>query len=1170
MNSPMSTASSEHLLRLLKEALGTPPSPDATTKLVESPGMTRCPPEAETVMKDPAKKVGRYWPVSLLGAGGMGKVYRAWDAELQRWVALKLLKDPLDPLILPLFKREAYLSAGLDHPGIAKIFEVGEHRSTGEDTTPLPFIAMQLIEGETLSTAVARLDLRLKVVVLRQVAEAIRYAHERGIIHRDLKPANVMVDRSGNVFLMDLGVAKETGADPKAIPATSLVVGTPSYMAPEQARGKADTRSDIYGLGAILYELTTGSPPFVGGSATEVIARILSEDPVRPRAMAPKIPVDLEAIVLKCLEKDKGRRYEHVGRLLEDLDAYLAGNPLRYARPPTIGYILAKRIRKQPLLWGLGAALVLAILGGGAFGIYWLFRAKAAAGAQARTEAQERRRTEVALGEAERQRSRAEDQTRLERSRLAQVYLLQEERARKSGDFPHAAVYAAEADMVSSSRASRVRAAFAAFRLPRLEAILPEEQGLTDLALSADGHTLALLSEGGAVSLWDLRGKKRLAGKIQGVDGIQSIRVNREGTALATVESNIVRFWRLPDATEFGKALELEERIGSVSFSPDWKRIVVCEDLGKTVLWNGETRTKIVTLMIAGGEAALSLDGSLLVTGTPEGVVELREAGSGAAIRTLADSGPVIRQVAFATVVAAGGLDGSVRVWDPKTGALLGSAAVEGESVLHLEFDPTGERFVTVSSREVLQGWSSRTCRSLGPSIRLKDWTPRTAWSSDGRTVGLCGLTSVAQLLDATSMTRAEIGLVHDGNVSALAFHPDGRRVITAGMDGACRIWFLPEERTRRVALPEEVESVPVSLDPEGKRLLAITASRHSFVLDLETRKTTRLEQDRSPASAEYSPEGRWIATVDGHRLRIWEASTGKPLDISLRHDQRISSFAFSSVPGRVATADEDGRVLLWDLPSGKRLDTEMKHPFQVDEIEFGPGDTRIATTSLGMVRLWDAATGRLVATLSPSGALFGFGPEGGLLAVGGESKLSLHSGETGGLVGKIEACPLLRSAFAFSADGRRMLATRVDFKTLVLWILPEGWSSGVVLPHDDLVVSARFTPDEKGIVTCTKGGSIRFWDAEDGALLAGPIRLGFPPTHLRVFPEGNRMAVVGFKDGVVLLDVTFLSDEMPPELRLLQVEACTGLRMDARGRVAPMPVADWQERSREWDRRRP
>lgn len=325
------------------------------------------PEEARLAVQIPDRRWGKYVRVWMLGRGGMGQVWKAWDTKLRRWAALKQMHEPEGPA-REIFEREARMAAGLEHPNIAKVYEVGEHGGA-------PYIAMQYVDGDTLEAARARLRLEDKIRAVREAGAALRHAHAQGVIHRDVKPANVMVDRADRVYLMDFGLAKRTTVDRPAA-GSMFVLGTPSYMSPEQARGQADARSDVYGLAATLYSLVTGRPPFQGETAAEILLQVTTQDPVWPSRLCPGLSPDLEAIVLKGLEKNPRRRYADVAQFLEDLDAFARHEPLRHARRPSFGYVLGKRIRKHPLLWGLAAALALSIAGGAAFGGGQLLRAK--------------------------------------------------------------------------------------------------------------------------------------------------------------------------------------------------------------------------------------------------------------------------------------------------------------------------------------------------------------------------------------------------------------------------------------------------------------------------------------------------------------------------------------------------------------------------------------------------------------------------------------------------------------------------------------------------------------------------------------------------------------------------------------------------------------------------
>jgi serine/threonine-protein kinase len=294
----------------------------------------------------------RYRDDGLLGEGASGRVYKAWDAKLERHVALKFLRADTAASSMRLV-RESQAQARVEHEHVCKVYETGEHAGR-------PYIAMQFVDGPTLAAASREMSIDDKARLMIGVAEALHAAHQLGLIHRDIKPSNILVertDRGWKPYVADFGLARELSM----LQATmSGAVGTPQYMSPEQARGDnalVDRRSDVYSAGATLYALLVGRPPFEGDSAVAVMARVVGEDPAPPRKLVPALPVDLELIVLKCLEKQPQRRYQTARALADDLQRFLDGNPVT-ARRATILYKIGKRARKHK---GLTAALAVTV-----------------------------------------------------------------------------------------------------------------------------------------------------------------------------------------------------------------------------------------------------------------------------------------------------------------------------------------------------------------------------------------------------------------------------------------------------------------------------------------------------------------------------------------------------------------------------------------------------------------------------------------------------------------------------------------------------------------------------------------------------------------------------------------------------------------------------------------
>src|SRR5436305_4576834 len=298
----------------------------------------------------------RYRVERLLGSGGMGTVYKAFDPTLDRWVALKFLHRN-DGTHADRFLREARAQARISHPNVCQVHEVGEAEGR-------PYIAMQYIDGRSLGEQCEELTLDDKVRLVRDVARAIHAAHRSGLIHRDLKPGNILLAReeTGEVhpYVVDFGLAM--AQDEISLSRTGMISGTPAYISPEAAQGRPlDRRTDVYSLGVVLYELLAGEPPFTGGNLARVLVRLVQDDPKPLRQVAPAVPEDLETIVAKCLEKDPGRRYGSARELAEDLDRFLDGEPIR-ARPTGWTYRAGKRLRKNKALAAVSAAAVLALV----------------------------------------------------------------------------------------------------------------------------------------------------------------------------------------------------------------------------------------------------------------------------------------------------------------------------------------------------------------------------------------------------------------------------------------------------------------------------------------------------------------------------------------------------------------------------------------------------------------------------------------------------------------------------------------------------------------------------------------------------------------------------------------------------------------------------------------
>lgn len=323
-------------------------APSDTTVRKAAEYETPVPPDVRQALLQPGNDLGKYVLLDPVGKGGMGTVFKAWEKGLGRYVAVKFLESATGD-DLKRFLREAQIVARLDHPNIVRVYEISNFQGR-------PYIAMQFIQGRTLERL--QVPIRRACELIRDVALAVEYAHKRGVVHRDIKPQNLMLDDDGQVYITDFGLAKEFKG--QGVSTSGLIVGTPAYMAPEQASGarRIDGRADVYSLGAVLYRMVTGRVPFHGRTAIETTVMVVNEDPIDPVKLNPKVDRDLRTLILKAMEKDPNRRYASAKELADDLKRYLSGEPI-VARPASLGYRLAKRLRKQ---WPLLAAAAVALL----------------------------------------------------------------------------------------------------------------------------------------------------------------------------------------------------------------------------------------------------------------------------------------------------------------------------------------------------------------------------------------------------------------------------------------------------------------------------------------------------------------------------------------------------------------------------------------------------------------------------------------------------------------------------------------------------------------------------------------------------------------------------------------------------------------------------------------
>jgi WD40 repeat protein len=1001
-----------------------------------------------------APAIPGYETLGELGRGGMGVVYRARQVRLNRPCALKMILAGAHatPEAAARFLAEAAAIAKLQHHHIVQIHHIGEAEG-------LPFFELELLPGGSLDQ---KLDGTpwppgRAAHLAEQLARGIAAAHALGVVHRDLKPANVLLAADGAPKITDFGLAKALDSE-SGLTRSEAILGSPSYMAPEQAGGKtkgAGPAADVYALGAILYELLVGRPPFRGATILETLEQVKTVEPVPPSRLVPRLPRDIETIGLKCLQKDPSRRYESAAALAEDLRRYQAGEPI-VARPVGSVERTWRWCRRNPAVAVLAA------------GVAVLLVAVAASASVAAVQYGLAAQNEERLRTAAEDRARAEAMAKQELEASLYFHRIALAHRELSADNLGQALKLLD-DCPGDLRG------WEWLYLRRLCAVEPTVlRGTAEVhgvAFHPAGELLAAGGGDGTVKIWDWRAAEVIRALPGHKGNVFSVAFRPpDGRYLASAaDDQSVRLWDVTTGREVfrrtGPRGDYAGMAYAVAFSHDGRLLAAGSEDGGAIIWDAADGTEVRRLpeQHEGTTAcvAFSPDGRLLVTATWAGVMRIWDARTYQVLHTIRGHGHRISAVAFrpdGRWLATASQDRTVRVWDAASGDLLSTLSGHVGVITGLAFSPDGRRlFSSGGEDKVVKTWDPQTGREI---LNLRGHTHvchGVASDPEGRRLASASGDGTIRIWDAAPLEgnegQAALTLAHDHEVWSGAFSPDGHRLASACWDGTVRLWDASTGAPlRTLAHPRNV--FHVSFSPDGRQLAAaaIAPDRTAVikVWDAATGReaVTIHEKESMPFCATFAPGGRYLLKEGpGHTVEVWDARTGQDKGAIGRHDLQIWAITFSRDGRRLATASSDGtvRVWAWDPARlGKMQKPELTLPVRAigfgDRVAFSPDGRRLATAGEEhTITVWDATTGHPEQTLrGHTGDVFAvaFDADGRWLASAGEdTTVRLWDVTSGELLHKFRGHIGIIGSLAFSHDGRRLASGSRD-RTVRVWDL--------------------------------------------------------------------------------------------------------------------------------------
>jgi WD40 repeat protein len=1054
-------------------------------------------------------QVGQYQVLERVGEGGMGVVYKARQTNLKRLVALKMLPAHAGTLggRLARFRAEPVKLASLRHPNIVAIYEFGEEHGC-------PYFSMEFMEGGSLAQKLAAgpLPSQEAAEAVLLLTRAVHHAHQEHIIHRDLKPANILLTAEGIPKISDFGLAKtldeEDGqTDPGA------VLGTPSYMAPEQAAGqqsKVGKATDVYGLGALLYEMLTGRPPFRGETRQETLQQVLMKEPMRPSRLLPRLPRDLETICLKCLSKEPGERYPNALALAEDLQRFLEGKPI-LARPTSRVRRVYRWCRRNPGLAtasSLAAAAVLALV------VFLVLP-----GPRHSPDPQEARQRATRLFD------RGLSHCAQGEVGIGLLWLVRSLEAVPPG---------AE----DLERAIRINLAAWHQEQCALKAVIRQPGEVRSMALSPDG-TLILTACGPSAQFYEVATGKMIRRLPRQPDQINVVAFSPDGKrALTACDDGTARLWDVINGKEMGRISRQPCRITSAVISPDGNNILLKLNDFTAWLWTlgGAGKVRLLRGCNCQEILAFSPDGKKVLTTDRELSVQLWDIKAGKMVQSFQGHRFTVRVAGFTSngqMLLTGDFGNFACLWDVAKGKLVHSFTGFHGPILAVGISPDDQTVVLASADRTVHCYDTRLRKPVQPSLRLSEALTGAVFSPNAMlllTTGTDGSVRLRQL------NHPACGSLFDGDtrdVYRVALSPDGKTALTMRQNkepwtpGKVQLWDLATRQPVGRPLQQSWAIRAIAFSPDGRQVVTGASDGLAGLWEVRTGRLKGLFRGHTPMktvqTVAFSPDGKVVLTASLDRtVRLWDPATLRPLMLPLPHPKYVLAAAFSPDGGLVATGCFDHKAYLWDAHTGRPVTAPLPHQGPVQAVAFSPDGKTLLTGSWDTTaRLWNARTGQ---------------PLGPPLK---------HDHEV--------------RAVAYSPDGQTVLTGSFDH-TARLWDVRTGQPLGPPLDHDNEVRAVAYSPDGRVAITGGWDDTARLWDVDTGKPI-GPPRVHPGYVWDVAIDRSGQTLITGCSDGKAR--VYAMPRPVPGTARdlLLWVEVQCGVTLDDQGRTRLLDADTWQKR---------